>query len=87
MSGYETSPTVGSPACAYATLNNYNTPSGIAIPRATVSGKYIVPTFSAPSYSTLTHGQSVPSCNGYFTISSAYHESPCNQQYMTSLCQ
>ena len=87
MSQYETSPTVGAPSCAYATLNNYNMPSGIAVPRATVTGKYIVPNFSSPSYNTLQHGSNVPSCNGFFTIEKAYKSGACQQQYIQSLCQ
>ena len=86
-SGYESTATVGAPACSYATLNNYNTPSGIAVPRSTVTGKYIVPDFQAPSYNTLTHGANVPGCSGYFSIERAYKAGGCDQKYLTSLCQ
>lgn len=87
MSQYETPSTVSAPSCAYATLNNYNMPSGIAVPRATVTGKYIVPNFSAPSYNTLSHGSNVPSCGGYFSIEKAYKSGQCSQSYIQSLCQ
>lgn len=79
--------TVGAPACSYATLSNYNQPSGVPVPRSTVSGKYIVPDYAAPTYDTLQHGNGIPSCNGYFTIDRAYKSEACNQKYITSLCQ
>jgi hypothetical protein len=89
MSQYETAVSPYGPSCAYSTLATYNTPSGIAVPRTQVSGRYIVPSFSPPGYSTLT-GNSAPGCTGYFNIMKAYGCGPdgsCNQQYVTSLCQ
>lgn len=88
MSQYETATSVYAPACAYSTLNTYNTPSGIAVPRSTISGKYIVPSWSAPGYSTLTGGNA-PGCTGYFNIQRAYGsaDGSCNTKYITSLCQ
>lgn len=40
---------------------------------------YIVPTYAAPTYGTLTHDQ--PPTVGYFTISNAYGPTPCNTGY------
>lgn len=85
---YDTMPSVSAPACSYARLSNYNTPSGIAVPRTIVTGKMIVPNNQPPGYDTLSGGpNAVPSCNGYFTIDSAYGSGQCNTQYVTSLCQ
>lgn len=88
MSNYESANSVNGPACAYAQLGRYNSPSGIAVPRSVVTGKYIVPDFSAPGYDTLT-GRGNPSCTGYFNIQRAYGsaDGACDQRYITSLCQ
>jgi hypothetical protein len=60
------------------------------VPMTTVAGYYVVPTYSAPGYDTLTHGP--PDCNSgnsYFTIGKAYGygASNCSTQYMGALCQ
>ena len=92
MSEYNNS-TVQGGACSYATLSHYNnrssgSMSSPAVPRTTVSGMYIVPSYGAPGYSALTHG-AAPSCSGFFNITSAYgkNASNCNTQYVQKLCQ
>lgn len=61
------------------------------IPMTTVAGYYVVPTYSAPGYDTLTHG--APDCSGsngsYFTIGKAYGygASNCGTQYVGAICQ
>lgn len=77
----------------YATLGNYTGgfKGGIRppVPTTSVTGYYIVPSYSAPGYQTLTHGP--PSENGgpYFNIGKAYGYGAgnCNTQYMGSICQ
>ena len=89
-------------SCNYASLSRYNAQySGIVSgpdqmgPQMTYPpftgvkpGSYIVPAYSAIGYSTLQHNQNVPSCNGYFTITSAYgaNAGNCQTQYMNSPC-
>lgn len=83
-----TSPTVGGPSCSYTTLSQYNTPSGIHLPRPVGSvGGYIVPSYGAPGYGTLQHGEAT--CSGYPDIEAAYGKSAgcCSQQYVRKLCQ
>ena len=85
------SPTVGGPSCSYARLSNYNNGSqGLhpPVPRGTVTGQYIVPSFHSPGYNTLMH-DAAPSCSGYFNIDAAYGSNAgnCNQKYMSKLCQ
>ena len=86
-----TEPSVGAPACAYATLAKYNQGSVGMKPQVTpgtVSGHYIVPSYSAPGYNTLTHGRTAPSCSGFFNITNAYKgaEGACNQKFVRKLC-
>ena len=76
----------------YATLGKYTGGfQGIRppIPTTTVSGYYVVPSYSAPGYQTLSHGP--PSgCGGpYFNIGKAYGygAANCNTQYFGSMCQ
>ena len=83
--------TVGGSSCSYATLSNYN--GGFqgmrpAIAPSTVSGKYIVPMYSAPGYQTLTHN-GVGSCGGYFNIQGAYGENAdsASTSYVYKLCE
>lgn len=89
MSEYNNS-AVGSSGCAYATLQNYNKENSNrpAMQAANVSGKYIVPNYSAPGYNTLSHG-AVASCSGYFNVSDAYggNGGSCGTNYVQSLCQ
>lgn len=84
-----TGPTHSGNSCSYATLSNYN--NGMQGPRlrkGDVSGSFVVPSYSAPGYMTLTHG--VPnSCGGYFDINDAYKSKggSCNTQFVRKLCQ
>ena len=60
------------------------------VPMTTVAGYYVVPSYSAPGYDTLTHGP--PDCNtgnAYFTIGKAYGygAANCSTQYMGAICQ
>jgi hypothetical protein len=90
MSEYYNS-SVNGLSCSYATLAHYNNGSAgmrPPVPATTVSGKYIVPTWSAPGYNTLMHND-VPSCSGYFNIQAAYGKDAgsCSTKYVTKLCQ
>lgn len=90
MSEYNNS-TVSGPSCSYANLSNYNNGSqGMSppVPATTVTGKYIVPTYSSPGYNTLSHN-AAPSCSGYFNIQSAYgaNAGGCSTKYVQKLCQ
>jgi len=60
------------------------------VPLTTVSGYYVVPSYSAPGYDTLMHGP--PDCNTgrpYFQIGKAYGYGAgnCCQKYVGALCQ
>lgn len=79
----------------YARLGTYNSGfRGIRppIPTTTVAGYYIVPSYSAPGYDALTHGQ--PSCGNessgapYFQIGRAYgnDSDKCSTKYYANLC-
>jgi hypothetical protein len=76
--------------CNYAKLGTYVSGyRGIRppIPMTTVAGYYVVPTYSAPGYDTLTHGGGAQ-CGPYFSIGQAYGYGAenCSTQYMGSLC-
>ena len=84
--------TSSAPACAYASLQNYNknTRGGMGhptVPATNVSGTYIVPNYGTIGYSALTHGD-VPSCAGYFNIQGAYGKNAknCSTQFKTRSC-
>ena len=91
MSEYNNT-SVGASACAYATLSHYNNGSqGLAnIPqiRGQVNGMYVVPAYGTAGYASLTHGDTAPSCSGFFNITSAYGQGAnnCNTQYVKKLC-
>jgi hypothetical protein len=89
MSEYNNSAVNGA-SCSYANLSHYNQGCAKApAPSANnVCGMYIVPTYSAPGYNTLTHG-GAPSCSGYFNIKGAYgaNAGSCNTRYVQKLCQ
>jgi len=80
MSEYSNSATSGS-SCSYATLGSYNGKASQSLSQQALSyepqqamsstGRYTVPEFSSPGYSTLQNPAG-PSCGGYFTLDSAY---------------
>lgn len=60
------------------------------VPLTTVAGYYVVPTYSAPGYDTLTHGSG--DCDSgckYFKIDKAYGYGAgnCSTKYAGALCQ
>lgn len=71
-------------SCNYSNLGNYDTAPNAQLmghPPATLGPnadrapyrQYVVPSWNAPSYSTLQHNVNEgPSCSGYFTIDNAY---------------
>lgn len=68
MSGYDANnPAVGAPACAYATLDDYN-PSLSAGPVRT----RVVPTYGGMPYTTLQNDSQSLGCSGYFAFDQAY---------------
>lgn len=81
--------------CNYARLGAYSAGfKGIRppVPMTTVSGYYVVPSYSSPGYDTLTHGRNNGECGcgggPYFKIGQAYGYGAdnCYTQYMGSLC-
>jgi hypothetical protein len=83
--------TVGGSSCSYASLSTYNNGSkGMSppVPATTVSGVYVVPSWSAASYNTLSH-DSAPSCSGYFSVTNAYGKNAnnCSTKFVQKLCQ
>lgn len=83
--------TVSSNSCSYATLSNYNHRNqGTSPPlrKGDVSGSYVVPSYGAPGYDTLSHGVA-HSCSGYFDVNDAYKSKggSCNTQFVRKLCQ
>ena len=88
------SDTVNGNSCSYVNLSNYNSSSAGTMghpdsgSRSTVTGSYVVPNYGAIGYSALTHDSSVPSCSGYFNITSAYGQNAdtCNTTYSMSPC-
>lgn len=79
--------------CNYARLGAYTAGfRGIRppVPMTTVSGYYVVPTYSAPGYDALTHGRRGCGCSGrpYFQVGQAYGYGAenCSTRYMGSLC-
>ena len=78
--------------CNYSRLGGYRY-GGIRapVPTSTVTGYYVVPNYSAPGYSALTHGPTGgcgDSSNGYFQIGKAYGygANNCSTTYSASLC-
>lgn len=91
MSEYNNS-TVGA-ACSYATLTHYNNSNGqLRVPTdrtRSTAGYYVVPTYGlGAGYNSLTHGQKMGSCSGFFNITNAYGKNAnnCNTQYVRTLC-
>ena len=82
-------------ACSYKNLANYNGYSAgqlnsPPVPATTTMNVQVVPNYGSIGYAALTGGpDNVPSCNGYFNITSAYGDNAqnCNTQYMQRLCQ
>ena len=72
----------------YASLNNYSSGYAMDVPPQgkVVSGQYIVPTYDAIEYESLT--AKVPSTSGYSDINVAYGKdaAQCQTNYRTSLC-
>ena len=78
----------GGSSCAYAPLGNYNGEYSMGVPAqgSVSSGSYIVPSWGAIGYDSLT--STVPSCSGYYNITNAYgaDAGSCQTTYRTSLC-
>ncbi len=72
----------------YASLNNYSSNYSMDIPPQgkVISGQYIVPTYDAIGYESLT--ARVPNPSGYSDINTAYGKdaATCQTNYRTSLC-
>lgn len=88
-SEYNNTSVTGS-SCSYANLSHYNKswPGQVqpSVPAGNVSGSYIVPSYGAPGYQTLTSDK--PSCSGYFGISNAYGNmgKSCGTKFVSKLC-
>ena len=78
----------GGSSCNYSALGSYQAGYSMDVqPQGkVVTGQYIVPTWDAISYDSLT--AKVPSCSGYNNIDSAYGAGAgsCQTTYTTSLC-
>jgi hypothetical protein len=87
MSEYSGANQSGS-SCNYSALGTYQAGYSMDVqPQGKVtSGVYMVPTWDAISYNSLT--SDVPSCSGYSSIESAYGSGAgsCQTTYTTSLC-
>lgn len=72
----------------YASLNNYSSNYSMDVPPQgkVISGQYIVPTYDAIGYESLT--ARVPNPSGYSDINTAYGKdaATCQTNYRTSLC-
>jgi len=72
----------------YASLNNYSSNYSMDVPPQgkVISGQYIVPTYDAIGYESLT--AKVPNPSGYSDINTAYGKdaATCQTNYRTSLC-
>lgn len=71
-------PTVGAGGCAYSTLNSYNSnyfgrglAGAPALSQTRSNEVVIVPSYGGVAYNTLMRNPT-PSCNGYYTVRSAY---------------
>ena len=73
----------------YASLSHYNK-AGAPVPAVAqaVAGAYVVPSFGAPGYDALTHGQKSPTCTGHFDITTAYGKdaNKCSTHYTRRTC-
>jgi hypothetical protein len=80
--------TSGGPSCAYATSRNYSNGYSMDVPPQgkVITGSYIVPTYDAIGYESLT--AKVPNCSGYSDINAAYGKdaAKCQTNYRSSLC-
>jgi hypothetical protein len=88
----------GEAGCNYARLGAYSAGyRGIRppVPMTTVSGYYVVPSYAAPGYDTLTHGRArgcgecgMAASGPYFQIGQAYGYGAenCSTHYMGSIC-
>jgi hypothetical protein len=78
----------GSSSFSYANLGAYNQSYSMSVPAQgkVTSGAYIVPTWSAISYDSLT--AKVPNPSGYSNIQSAYGKdaNQCQTAYRSSMC-
>lgn len=90
-----TRPTVGAGGCAYSTLDSYNQNyfgKGLAgsptISQTRSNEVIIVPSYGGTAYNTLMRNPT-PSCNGYYTVQSAYpnYQNGNCGQFSSSLCQ
>jgi hypothetical protein len=72
----------------YASLNNYSSGYSMDVPPQgkLITGQYIVPTYDAIGYESLT--AKVPNPSGYSDINAAYGKdaATCQTNYRTSLC-
>ena len=72
----------------YASLNNYSSNYSMDVPPQgkVITGQYIVPTYDAIGYESLT--ARVPNPSGYSDINTAYGKdaATCQTNYRTSLC-
>jgi len=80
--------TSGAPSCMYANFYSYNNGYSMDVPPQgkVITGQYIVPTYDAIGYESLT--AKVPNCSGYSDINAAYGKdaAKCQTNYRTSLC-
>lgn len=75
-------------SCAYAALSQYTNDYSLGVPfqGKLTNGAYLVPTWGAIGYDSLT--SKIPSCSGYSDITGAYGADAgnCQTTYRTSLC-
>jgi hypothetical protein len=70
-------PSVAGPGCNYATLQSYDQNyfgrGAVVVPQASQSrsAEIVIPSYGGIAYNVLSNSK-VPSCNGFYDISSAY---------------
>lgn len=88
MSSFDYNNSTSGSRNVYASLNNYSSGYSMDVPPQgkVVSGQYIVPTYDAIGYESLT--AKVPNPSGYSDINTAYGKdaATCQTNYRTSLC-
>ena len=95
MHGNEyTKPTVSSNGCSYTTLSKYNqnyygvggSASSSMVAQARSNEVVIVPSYGGVGYGNVPAVQRQPTCNGYFSVNSAYPNYPACGGVSSNLC-
>ncbi len=75
-------PSVAGPGCSYATLQSYNQNyfgrGRVTVPQLSQarSAEIVIPSYGGVAYQNVSGAGRVPSCNGFYDVSSAYPNYP-----------